>query len=107
MIISDDRLQKALRYLAETDEPFAAKKSYMEGLKEQSKTIHAVEFLSHDGPVESRKAKAYISSSYKEHLKKVEQAVLDYEIIRNKRLTNQLIVDTWRSLNANRRNGNL
>jgi len=106
-MISTDRLQRALTYLAETDEKCAKAKAYLSGLEEQTKTIFGMEYLQVSGPVEERKAKAYVSKPYQDHLAKIVEATTDYEIMRNKRLTEELIVDVWRSINAARRTGNI
>ena len=106
-MISPDRLQQALTYLATTDEPCAKAKAYLTGLEEQSKTVFGMAYLQSNGTVEERKARAYVSEAYKEHIKKIEDATADYETMRNKRLTQELIVEVWRSINANRRHGNV
>ncbi len=107
MDISDDRLQKSLTYLATTDEEAAQARAYMDGMNEQKKTVFSVELLKASGSVEVKKAEAYSSSSYMQHAKLVQQAIYDYEVLRNKRLTEALIVEVWRSCNANRRRGNI
>ena len=106
-MISADRLQKALEYLATTDESAAKAKAYLMGLEETTKTIKATEFLRATGTNGERDARAYASASYQEHIDKIEEATYSYEILRNKRLTEALIIEVWRSLNANRRNGNI
>lgn len=106
-MISDERLQKSLKYLAETDEPCAKAKSLLVGLDHQLKTIKAVSFTTASGTMAEKEAKAYASQSYREHVAKIEQATYDYEILRNKRLTEELVVECWRSINANRRKGNV
>jgi len=102
-VISADRLQRALTYLAETDEPCARAKGLMEGLKGQEKTILATEFLQTDGTVAEREARARISKAYSEWHEKYEQSVVDYEILRNKRGTESQIIEVWRSLEATKR----
>ena len=104
-MISKDRLQKALTYLAETDEEAAQKKALFNGLEHQLKTIYGQCYLKTQGTVEERKSKAYIDPDYKAHLQKMEQAQLDYEILRNKRLTESLIVEVWRSETSARKAG--
>lgn len=106
-MISNDRLQKALTYLAETDEPCAKAKSLMIGLEKQEKTILAMHFLGNSGAVEERKARAQVTPQYQSWRETYEQAVLDFELYRNKRTTEELIVEVWRSVNANRRHGNV
>lgn len=107
MIVSDEKCQKALSYLASTDEDAARAKSYLEGLQEQRKTVKAVEFMGAEGSAAQKEQAAYSSVAYQNHLKKIEQAILEFETMRNKRLTAALLVDTWRSCNANRNRGNV
>jgi hypothetical protein len=106
-MISNDRLQKALEYLATTDEPCAKAKAYLTGLDETTKTVKATEFLKASGTNGERDATAFASANYREHIEKLEEATYSYELVRNKRLTEALIIEVWRSINANRRNGNL
>lgn len=106
-MISDDRLQKALTYLATTDEAAATAKSYMLGLEYSEKTILATEQLKHEGTIQHKDALARTSEAYTEWRRKYEESVFDFEILRNKRSTQVLIIETWRSLNANQRKGNI
>jgi hypothetical protein len=106
-MISDERLQKALKYLAETDEPCAKAKSLLVGLEHQLKTVKSMSFTNVMGTMAEKDAQAYSSQSYKDHVAKIEQATYDFEMLRNKRLTEELIIECWRSLNANRRKGNI
>ena len=108
-MISQDRLQKALTYLAESDEPFAKARGFMEGVSKQEKTVLGMVFLKETGTRDEREYQARISNQYKEWRTKYEGAVCDYELYRNKRITEALVVEVWRSLNSNRRQagGNL
>jgi len=106
-MISLQRMEKALTYLAETDERAAKAKALSDGMTEQRKTIKAMVYLQATGTNGEREQKAYASQSYKDHLEKMESTSIDWEILKNKRKTEELIVDAWRSLNANRRQGNV
>lgn len=107
MIVTEDRLQKALHYLATTDEPVAKAKALMKGLEKQEKTIKAQEFISQKGRggVAEREHAAYASEAYNLWLKMYEEAILDYELLDSKRNTEALIVEVWRSLNSARTKG--
>jgi len=109
MIISEDRLQKALTYLAETDESHATFKAHMKGLEKQEKTVKGQAYLdtAGKGTVAEREAIAYTSKEYKEWTGKYEDAVIEYEILNNKRLREQLVIEVWRSLNSSRNKGNI
>ena len=103
-MITDDRLTKALKYLAETDEPAAKAKALMEGLGEQRKTVKSIGFLDATGTAGEREAQAYTTAQYIELQGKYENAIYEFEAMRNKRTTESLIVEVWRSEQANRRN---
>jgi len=108
-MISQDRLQKALTYLAESDEPFAQARGLMEGISKQEKTVLGMVFLEKTGTNQDREYQARTSNEYEEWRVKYQGAVCDYELYRNKRITEAMIVEVWRSLGANRRQagGNL
>jgi len=106
-MISQERLQKALGYLAETDQEFARTKAYSNALSEQRKTVKAQCYLSAAGTGGERSEKAYAHNNYIEHLVKMHDAELEYETLRNKRLTESTIIEVWRSLNAARRAGQI
>lgn len=106
-MISETRLNKALKYLAETDEDAARAKALMISLEDQRKTVKALAFLKAQGTVAEREANAYNSQEYRDHAEKLENAVADYEALRNKRATETIIIEVWRSLNAARRSGQI
>jgi hypothetical protein len=106
-MISADRLQKSLTYLAETDEPAARAKSLLIGLEEQTKTIKSIGFLEAKGTNGEREAHALASQSFRDHIEKIKEATYSYELMRNKRNTEALIIECWRTEQANRRSGNI
>jgi hypothetical protein len=106
-IVSDELVQKALSYFALTDEKCAKAKALMSGLENQLKTVKAVGYMQSEGTVAERESQAYTSQAYKDHVQKLEDATYDFELMRNKRLTEELIIEVWRSVNANRRKGNM
>jgi len=109
-MIDLERRDKALQYLIDTDERAARAKSYMMGLAHQEKTILGQLVLdqrSLDGTVGEKEGRARNSEEYTEWRGKYENAVADYEIYRNRRNTAELIIELWRSENANKRQGNI
>lgn len=106
-MISEDRLQKALTFLAETDEEFAESKVHMLRLDYALELARKRMFLLAEGNNEERKAKAEAS----DHVQTVQGTYLDsvgaYEKRKAKRATEELIVEVWRTLSANRRQGNI
>lgn len=107
-MIDIPRRDKALTYLVQTDEECARAKALMLGLDKMEKTVLSVEILKTKGATaQEREAVARASQSYSEWLAKYEGAVLDYEMLRNKRNSEELLIECWRSENANRRAGNI
>ena len=107
MEIPDERLQKALDFLAGTDLKAANAKALVEGLSEQRKTIKSMLYIEAHGDQKKREAEAYAADEYIEHIEKYTNAIAEFETLRNRRITAALIVEVWRSCNANRRNGNI
>ncbi len=106
-MINYNDAEKALNYLVDTDEDAARAKVLYEGLYEQRKTIRAVSFLNASGSAAERTEKALASESYQEHLNLIKDAQIDFKILRNKRFTNQSIIEMWRSVNSNQKKGNI
>jgi len=106
-MIREDQVEAALTYLQSTDESCANAKAMMKGLDDQKKIVHSIEVLKHEGAIGLREKIAYASQAYIDHLDKCKEAVFDYEIENNRRNTSILLIETWRSMNANQRRGNI
>ncbi len=106
-MISEERLSKALTYMAQTDEQSAELKADVARKEYLCKLARAKEFIKADGNVELRKALAEQSDSVYDAETKLGQAIVSFEKIKAKRATEELIVEVWRSVNANRRQGNV
>ena len=107
-IMNDSQVEKALQYLAETDEEHANAKATVKGLEQRRKTIHATALLSVQGSnVAERDAKALTTVEYKKYLDDYEVAVYEEQILNNKRKRAELTIDVWRSMNAAHRRGNV
>ena len=104
-LVSEDRMEKALTYLAETDEPAALARAKAERLKVYGKTAKAYGFLDATGTVAEREAISVTTKPYLKWLEDLEAAIMDSEQYSNKRSTEAGIREVWRSLNANRRQG--
>lgn len=102
-MITQDRMEKALTYLAETDEPCAVLKSDMERAEYKAKAMRDAVFLREAGTVAERTAKAGTHDDYAHAMGVYFDFVKLYEATRNKRQTEAIVIETWRSLNANRR----
>jgi hypothetical protein len=106
-MIDLERRDKALQYLIDTDEKTAKARAYQLGLEKQEKTIIGTLVLASEGTVAEKEATARTSHEYKCWREDYENAVADYEILKNRRHTAELIIEVWRSEGANRRQGNI
>jgi hypothetical protein len=104
-MISDDRREKAMRYLAETDlecaelEGEQVRREYMLDL------IKDRVFLTSSGTVREREATANTSTEVQRAHEEWVQALVRFKHMKSKRQTESMICDQWRSENANRRQG--
>ena len=101
--ISQDRMESAMMFLAETDIPAAKAKGRVKALDQYGRTVKAFGFLEATGTVAEREAKSYASDKWKQHVDNVEQAVIDAEALENQRASAMGVRDVWRTLQANRR----
>ena len=104
-MISQSRLEKALTYLAETDEPIAEAKGEIQRLENLIKRVNYRLFLSASGSVEARKAEAGKSEETARLEEELVAAVVKYESLRAKRETEATIIDVFRTLESSRRKG--
>jgi hypothetical protein len=106
-MIDEDRLGLSLRYLATTDEKVADLRVAMERAEFRAKAIKDTLFRHLDGSVADRQAEAGASNEYKAAMEDYFAALREYDAMNNKRKTEAIVVDAWRSLNAARRQGNV
>ena len=106
-MINYDHADVALGYLTSTDVDAAKAKCLYDGLMLQKKTVRAIQFLNSTGSAAERTEKALASEVYQLHLKKIEEAQIVFETFKNQRITNDLIIQMWRSVNSNQGKGNI
>lgn len=104
-MISDERRDQALTYLAETDESAARFKADHAKAKWKADSIFATIKAVADGTVAQKEGEAVNNPVYIEAKEHEFALFFEYEKIKNKRATEAILVDTWRSMNANRRQG--
>ncbi len=104
-MISEDRAEKALRFLVDTDERCAMAKGEVERAEFAYKRIRESVFTHADGTVAERQATAA------QHPKTVDahedyiKALQMYAYIANKRDTEKIVLDVYRTISANKRMG--
>lgn len=107
-MITYENAEAALQYLVNTDDEFARAKTLYDALHEQRKTVEAIEYnLLKNGSAADKKQLAVGSDAYMKHLIALHDAHIEYETLKAKRLTNQSIIEIWRSVNSARKQGNI
>jgi len=104
-LISNERAEQALHYLAETDESCGAAKAHQERMEYKAKAVRQQVFLLEQGTVAERQARAEVDHDYQSVLQQYFHAIKTYSAINNKRETERIVLDTWRTVQANRRSG--
>ena len=107
MKLTDDRAEKAMRYLASTDEEAANLRALAEIAEAKAKAVRDSVFMLSEGTVAERQAIAGSCEQYREAMAEYFDALRAYDAVRNKRTTEAILIECWRSVQANRRAGNV
>jgi len=106
-MISDDRAELALRFLVDTDEKAAELKADMERSEYLWKRTREALFLHAEGTIAERTAQAVQHPKAVEAHEAYAKAIHTYTYVANKRDTERIVLDVFRTLCANRRQGNV
>ena len=108
-MITEDRLEKSLKFLAETDESSAeasANVKYLDRLLKRKKALHITS--EHNLKSISAKEQAfYASDIYKDAVEELFQAEVKATTLENKRDKEGMVIDLFRTLEASRRKHNI
>jgi Asp/Glu/hydantoin racemase len=107
VLIDERRLQKALTYLAETDEPAAALRADVERAEFKAKAVRDAVFLAMTGTVAERTSLAGTNKEYTAAMNDYFEALRVSDAMKNKRSTETIVIEAWRSLNSGRNKGNI
>tara|TARA_R100001510_G_C7618532_1_gene180002 strand:+ start:459 stop:785 length:327 start_codon:yes stop_codon:yes gene_type:complete len=108
-VITEKRLEEALKFLAETDEQQAkgsANVKYLDRLLKRKKAL----FITGDKDNKSISAKEqafYASDTYKTAIDELFEAEVSSSTLDNKRDKEALVIDLFRTLEASRRKNNI
>ena len=105
--VTRDRMEEALQHLAETDTPCAKKKEAVERAAFKAKKVKAAIFLHSQGTVAERNALAEDSHEYEEAMEEYFTRLGDHGAMQNKRASDGIVIDVWRSLNSSMNKGNI
>jgi hypothetical protein len=103
MIVSDQNVSDALTYLADNPHPIAIARKAVTDAENAAKHAFAKAFLSAEGAVEARRAKAETSDEYQEAKANESAAILDFETHKARCRAAEMLIEIWRSENANAR----
>tara|TARA_Y100001970_G_scaffold264070_1_gene350259 strand:+ start:5496 stop:5822 length:327 start_codon:yes stop_codon:yes gene_type:complete len=108
-MITEDRLEKALAYLAQTDEQSAeasANVKYLDRLLKRRKAL----FITGESNLKSISAKEqayYASDDYQKAVQEIYDAEVKANTLENKRDKEGMVIDLFRTLEASRRKHNI
>ena len=101
------KTQRAINYLADTDETHARARANYHALSEMRKTVRAFCFQEAEGGVKEREMAAECATAYIDHIDMIEQAEIEFHVLHNKRKSAEMIVELYRTYSANVRKGNI
>ena len=107
MGISMERMEKSLKFLAETDEKAAEYKADVERAAYKVKAMKAAVVSREEGAMDLRKAIAENNTQVAEATGEWLAMLQASEGLQNKRKTEVLVIDVFRTLEASRRMGNV
>lgn len=106
-IISDKEVERAIRYLEQTDLEVADWKVAVMRAEHMVDVTESTVYQAATGSVEDRKRFAKASPEVMVKKEELFRTVREHEIIRAKRKRAELMVEMWRTFSANRRVGNI
>ena len=108
-MITEKRLENALKYLADTDEENAtanAQVKYLDRLLKRKKALHITGNTS-DKSISAKEQTYYASDIYKNAVQELFNAEAAASTLENKRDKEGLVIDLFRTLEASRRKNNI
>ena len=108
-MITEKRLEEALKYLAETDVQNAeanAQVKYLDRLLKRKKALHITGNTA-DKSISAKEQTYYASETYKNAVDELFEAEVTASTLENKRDKEGLIIDLFRTLEASRRKNNI
>ena len=105
--LDENRVELALTRLADSNEDHAAWAGQVDYLDKGIKQAEAHAFLLAEGTVAERNAKAVASQEFKDALDAWLKAKVKFKKIDNERQHEQRVIDIWRTLSSNRRQGSI
>lgn len=104
-MITEKRLEEALKYLSDTDEEHAKLTAGVDYLKDLAKALKGKFIVNceDEKSVAMKEHAWYASDAYKQHIDEKRALIEEATKLDNKRSKENLIIDVWRTLEASRR----
>ena len=103
MIDNTEAAEAAHNALSETDQEYGRLQGYVAMAPHYAKIIKAKHLLKAQGTVAEKESVAYSSVEYIEYMDKLNEAVVEFNVLDDKRASWNREVDIWRTLSANQR----
>ena len=103
MIDNSEASEAAHNALSETDQQYGRLQGYVAMGPHYAKIIKAKHLLKAVGTVAEKESVAYSSKEYVEYMDKLNDAVVEFNILDAQRASWNREVDIWRTLSANQR----
>jgi len=107
MVITDQRLEAALTFIAESDLQIGHWRAEVLRSEFLVKSAIALAFKAQEGSIEERKQSALLTSEVKEANERHFKAVLEYEKLKAQRERQYIVIELYRTMSANLRRGQL
>lgn len=100
---NERRVERALDFLCRTDQPYAQATARLAAAELRVKQAREIAFLEAEGTQGERAARALCSDGVREASEALEKAIEQKELLKAQRTTATVVIEVWRSLNANQR----
>lgn len=102
-MVTEDEMERALRWLATTDAKLADLRVEVLKTEYLADVAESLVYQHLEGSVEDRKKAAKASDEKAHAMEKFFVATREYEKLRAQRKSAELLINAWQSVNANRR----
>ena len=107
IILTEARMTDALEFLTDSDEKLAQLLSDVERAEWRTKLTKQMVFVHLTGTVADREANASVAPETQAAFEEYFKAVAAYNALRNKRATESILIECWRSVNSSRKFGGI
>jgi hypothetical protein len=106
-MVTEDEMERALRWMATTDVELADWRVQVLRTEYLADVAESLAYRHMEGTVEDRKRACKAAPEVQTAKENWFVAVRGYEKLRAQRKSAELLIETWRSVNANQRKGNI